>query len=72
MALEARPRTSQPREVNVAQISKQLVDAQLPMEAIEFAHLVKVLEKEEKAGALQDHPVSLAARAVGMEVHWVA
>ena len=70
MALEARPRHSQSRTENIAAVSKQLVDAGHPVDAVEFSHLVKVLEKEEKIGALHEHPITLAARAVGMNVHW--
>ena len=65
--LEARPRFSKTRDENVFLISKQLINAGRAVDAVEFAHLVKVLEGQR----IDQHPISAAAEKLGMTVQWV-
>ena len=71
-AVEVRPRFRNSSKENVELVRNQIADAGHTAEAIEFAHLVKVLRQSmETGGVLDEHPLTIAARQVGATVHWV-
>ncbi|QOP66180.1 hypothetical protein SEA_DANIELLEIGNACE_40 [Arthrobacter phage DanielleIgnace] len=60
-------RWSQTREENTYTVSRHLIDTGRPVDAVEFAHLLKAT----RHATLDQHPVQAAAENVGLTVEWV-
>jgi len=69
--VEVTPRWSNSRAQNVRLVSIQLIEAGKALEADRFLQEYDKAQAKYRRGELSEHPVTAAARTVGVDVKWV-